>query len=208
MADAFVLKRTIIMQIFSKRHAFRFQEGKGRLLVSGTLFLLLLLFNPSHSQAQRVAVRTNLVQWGVASPNLGLEFALGNRFTLECTAGASPIRLRDTWYFKHLHLQPELKYWFGTLMAGHYVGATAFFSTFDLCMGKRAAFGDAYAFGATYGYQWILSRRWNIELAAGVGAIRHRTVRYVPGTGHGEPDQSGWSIAPVKLGISFVYILK
>ena len=66
------------MHIFSKRHAFRFQEGKGRFLVSGTLFLLLLLFNPYSAQAQRVAVRTNLVQWGAASPNLGLEFALGN----------------------------------------------------------------------------------------------------------------------------------
>ena len=208
MADAFVLKRTIIMQIFSKQHAFRFQEGKGRFLVSGTLFLLLLLFNPYHLQAQRVAVKTNLVQWGTASPNLGLEFALNDRFSLECTAGASPVRLFDTWYFKHLHVQPELKYWFGTLMAGHYVGATAFFSTFDLGMGKRAAFGDAYAFGATYGYQWILSRRWNVVLATGLGVIRHRTVRYVPGAGHGEPNQSDWSAAPVKLGISFVYILK
>ena len=83
MADAFVLKRTIIMQIFSKQHAFRFQEGKGRFLVSGTLFLLLLLFNPYHLQAQRVAVKTNLVQWGTASPNLGLEFALNDRFSLE-----------------------------------------------------------------------------------------------------------------------------
>ena len=46
------------------------------------------------------------------------------------------------------------------------------------------------------------------ELATGLGVIRHRTVRYVPGAGHGEPNQSDWSAAPVKLGISFVYILK
>lgn len=188
--------------------SFLLPQGKYRYLFSGILLLLLFSGITSDLKAQRVAVRTNLVQWGTASPNLGLEFALGDKLTLECTAGASPVRLRDTWYFKHLHVQPELKYWFGALMARHYAGITAFFSTFDLAMGKRAAYGDAYALGATYGYQWVLSRRWNLELAAGLGVIRHRTVRYVPGNGHGWPDQSGWSVAPVKLGISFIYILK
>lgn len=196
----------IYIRILGNR--FRISDHTCRYLISGIFFSVFLFFIPQYSHAQRVAVRTNIVQWAAASPNLGLEFALGDRFTLECTGGACPIRLTDTWYFKHLHVQPELKYWFQSLMSRHYVGITVFASTFDLAMGKRAAFGDAYAFGATYGYQWILSRRWNVELAAGLGAIRHRTVRYVPGEGHGRPNQSGWAFAPVKLGISMVYILK
>lgn len=196
------------MYIYDKLSRSYSSSGIYRHLISGVLFSVLLFLFPQYLHAQRIAVRTNVVQWAAASPNLGLEFALGDRFTLECTAGASPIRLTDTWYFKHLHVQPELKYWFENLMARHYVGVTAFASTFDLAMGKRAAFGDAYAIGGTYGYQWILSRRWNLELAAGLGVIRHRTVRYVPGSGHGRPNQSGWTFAPVKTGISLVYILK
>lgn len=187
---------------------FHIPDSICKYLISGILFFIILFIIPQQTHAQRVAVRTNAMQWAAASPNLGLEFALGNYFTLECTAGACPFRVMDKWYFKHLHVQPELKYWFQNLMSRNYVGITAFVSTFDLAMGKRAAYGDAYAVGATYGYQWVISRRWNIELAAGLGVIHHRTVRYVPGCEHGKPNQSGWAFAPVKLGVSFMYILK
>lgn len=90
----------------------------------------------------------------------------------------------------------------------HYVGFTAFYSTYDVGYKKRGYFGDSYAAGLTYGYNWILTRRWNFELNTGLGFVRYRLARYTPGKAHGTPNETGWKIAPVKLGISFIYVLK
>ena len=79
---------------------------------------------------------------------------------------------------------------------------------FDVGITPRAYYGDAVAAGVTYGYNWILSRRWNLEVSGGVGVARYRLVRYQPGSTHGEPNESGWAPRPVKLSVSFIYIAK
>lgn len=196
------------MNILSRQFAGRFQAGILLRPVSGMLFMLLFLCNVSEVQAQRLAVRTNVPEWGMLSPNLGLEFALSNRLSLECTGALCPFRLKDDLYLRHARAQSELKYWFENILSHHYVGIMGFYSSFDLGYREKGYFGDAYAMGLTYGYDWVLSRRWNLEFSLGLGAVRYRIARYVPTTPHGNPDESGWKFAPVKLGISFVYIIK
>ena len=69
--------------------------------------------------------------------------------------------------------------------------------------------GDAYAAGLTYGYVWVLGDHWNIEATAGVGVLRYRQFKYDKGIP--KPDavnDSKTTIAPVKLGVSFVYIIR
>lgn len=183
-------------------------QGKYKCLFSGILLFFLFSGFTSDLRAQRVALRTNLLEWGVASPNFGAEFPLGNNVSLECMASASPWHIKEDLYFRHIRFQPELKYWFQTLLSHHYIGVTAFYSYFDVGIGKKAFYGDAFAAGLTYGYHWILSRRWNLELAAGVGMLKYRMARYTPGTTHPAPNESGWTLAPVKLGVTFVYIIK
>lgn len=196
------------MNIFSKRSAtLHFPVGILLRPVSGVLFILFLCC-VTDVQAQRLAIRTNVPEWGLSSPNLGLEFALNNRLSLECTGALCPFRLKDDLYFKHARAQTELKYWFENILSHHYVGLMGFYSSFDLGFRKKGFYGDSYAVGLTYGYDWVLSRRWNLEFSAGLGAIHYRMVRYTPSTIHGLPDESGWKAAPVKLAISFVYIIK
>lgn len=196
------------MNMFSKQFAGRFQTGILLHPVSGLLFIFMILCNAPDAQAQRLAIRTNVPEWGVLSPNLGLEFALNSKLSLECTGALCPFRFKDDLYFKHARAQTELKYWFENILAHHYVGLMGFYSSFDVDLRKKGAFGDSYAFGLTYGYDWVLSRRWNIEFSAGLGAIHYRIAHYVPPAPHAQPDDSGWKAAPVKLGISFVYIIK
>lgn len=196
------------MNIPTRRNAFHLSERYRAHLFSGMLCFLLFLCNPTDLRAQRVALKTNLADWITASPNLSVEFAVSNRFSLDLSGTVAPFYLKDDLYFKHARLQPELRYWFQNLLTKHYIGITAFYSTYDAGYKDKAYFGDSYAAGLTYGYNWILSRRWNFEVNAGVGAIHYRLARYTPGTEHPEPNESKWMIAPVKLGISFVYIMK
>ena len=199
------------MNITAKRKVFHAAESCPAypfLRMPFLLFLFLIICNATDLRAQLVVLKTNLTDWMTVSPNLGAEFTLGSRFTIDLSAAAMPFRIRKDVYFRHIRLQPELKYWLSAPLAGHYIGLTTFYSTYDAGYKERGYAGDSYAAGMTYGYNWILSRRWNFELSAGLGAIRYRLARYTPGTAHPEPNESGWKLAPVKLGITFVYVLK
>ena len=199
------------MNTTAGRTVSRLRENHSAHLFPGVLFLLFLFVAVCHTtdlRAQRVTVKTNVADWATASPNLGTEFTLSRRLTLDLSVTGTPFKIRDDLYFRHLRLQPELRYWLTIPLAKHYVGFTAFYSTYDVGYKKRGYFGDSYAAGLTYGYSWILSRRWNLELDGGLGFVRYRLARYTPGKAHPLPDETGWKIAPVKLGLSFVYILK
>ena len=209
MADA--IQADVFMNITTRRAVFQLSGNYRAHLFPGMpflLFLFLLVCNTMSLRAQLVTVKTNVADWMTVSPNLSAEFTLSSRLTLDLSATGSPFKIKDDLYFRHLRLQPELRYWLTSPLTEHYVGITAFYSTYDAGYKKQGYFGDSYAAGLTYGYSWILSRRWNFELSAGLGVIHYRMARYTPGEAHPVPGETGWKIAPVKLGITFAYVLK
>ena len=69
--------------------------------------------------------------------------------------------------------------------------------------------GDAFAAGFTYGYAWILSSHWNIEATLGVGVLHYRQFKYDVGTAKpASTNDRRTMLAPIKLGVSFAYILR
>lgn len=199
------------MNITAKQRVFHLPESQWACPFPRMPFLLFLFFilsNVTVSRAQLVVLKTNLTDWMTVSPNIGAEFSVGSHLSVDLSATAAPFKIKNDVYFRHIRLQPEVRYWLTSPLTEHYVGATVFYSSYDVGYKEKGYYGDAYAVGLTYGYNWILSRRWNFELSAGVGAIRYRLARYTPGTAHPEPNETGWKIAPVKLGVNFVYILK
>ena len=55
----------------------------------------------------------------------------------------------------------------------------------------------------------MLNDHWNIEATAGVGVLRYRQFKYDKGAAKpGAVNDSKTMIAPVKLGISFTYIIR
>ena len=72
--------------------------------------------------AQKVAVKTNLLYGGTATPNLQLEFGLSKKSTLDVGAGLNWFDFSDNKKFKHLLVQPEYRYWFCESFNGHFLG--------------------------------------------------------------------------------------
>lgn len=168
----------------------------------------LLLFGVVHMHAQRVAVKTNALGWLTASPNLEAEFVLGCHVSLNMGIAANPISTNN---FKttFTHFQPEVRYWINRPMVSHFIGITAFMNNFNMMVKDVHHKGDAFAAGLTYGYAWVLGKHWNIEATAGVGVLRYRQFKYDKDAP--KPDavnDSKTAIAPVKLGVSFVYIIR
>ena len=154
----------------------------GRRVIAALSFLLLCC--GVHVHAQRVAVKTNALGWLTASPNVEAEFVLGSHVSLNMGIAANPIST-DNFKTTFTHFQPEVRYWLNRPMVSHFLGITAFVNNF------------------------VLGDHWNIEATAGVGVLRYRQFKYDKGTPKpGAVNDSKTTIAPVKLGVSFVYIIR
>ena len=61
---------------------------------------------------------------------------------------------------------------------------------------------DVLGFGVTYGYDWILSKRWNMEATVGLGgALLRDRVNRTPATTSLKP-------MPLRLGLNFIYFIR
>jgi len=169
---------------------------------------LSLIIGAMQIYAQKVAVKTNTLMWLTATPNLEAEFILGSHVSLSMGIAVNPINtnnLKTTF----THFQPEVRYWINRPMVSHFVGLTAFTNSFDLMINSKYYKGDAAAAGLTYGYAWIIGKHWNMEVTAGVGVLKYRKFEYEKGMP--KPDMHDGRrtvIAPVKLGLSFAYIIQ
>ena len=81
---------------------------------------------------------------------------------------------------------------------------------YDLGSRTKRYKGHAYGLGVSYGYAWMLSKRWNIALEAGVGLYRTKDTWRDPTVSDWEDEYiyryRRWTLAPSKMELSFSYI--
>lgn len=126
------------------------------------------------------AVKTNLLCGGVTlTPNLGVEFGLGRKTSLELfgSYNAWNVDGSGTHHKKLAHwlVQPAFRYWFCERFSGHFIGAHALYTEYNIGghniplpfnpnLRKEFRYqGNAVGVGFSYGYDWVLSRRFNLE---------------------------------------------
>ena len=129
------------------------------------------------ARAQHLAIKTNALMDVALVPNVGLEMVTGEHSSVEVSVFGSHMP-----YGQHctmLGIQPEYRFWFnGRPMIREYVGITALFTTYDISLGKPVYTGDAAGLGITGGYAFMISKRWNLELSGGFGALMFHQKQY------------------------------
>lgn len=90
------------------------------------------ILSVSDASAQRMAVKSNLLADALASPNIGVEFLVSPRWTLDIAAHYQPFAPRDGRRWKHWLLQPEARRWLCTPFAGHFLGVHALGGRFNV----------------------------------------------------------------------------
>lgn len=184
----------------------------------------------SASQAQNLALKTNLLYDASTTPNLGVEVGLGRQLTGQLFYGLNP------WTYsgsgpaakkaKHWVLMPEVRWWTCTKMNGWFFGVHAMGGQFNaanvnapvpgaffsgLNIGKavqdtrlQGSFAGA---GLTAGYQWILSKHWNLEAELGAG-YNHVWYNQFPCAECGTKMADGQSnyLGLTKAGVSLMYV--
>lgn len=195
------------------------------------LSISLLFFCGITSNAQHFAVKTNTLYLATGTPNIGLEVAMGERWTVELEGGYNP------WTFdkemnmkaKHWLVSPEFRYWFCNSFQGHFIGINGNYTQFNIGaipipvhkafyslnqtpetdLEKSRAEGWAVGAGLTYGYAFPIARRWNMEFTAGFGywytvynQYESRKCGLFQETIHKH------ALGPTSVGVSFIYMIK
>ncbi len=170
--------------------------------------------------AQKVGVKTNLLYDATTTANLGLEIGLARQWTLDVSGNYNGWTSSETRKFKHWLIQPEARYWFCQKFNGHFLGLHGHYSKFNMG-GFKLPFGlykglrdnryqgDLYGAGLSYGYHWILGKRWGFEATIGAGYARINYDRIqckTCGDKTGPHHKNYWG--PTKAGISLIYLIK
>lgn len=168
--------------------------------------------------AQKVALKTNLAYWATSTLNIGGEVKLNNKTTLDLTVGYNPFTWSDNQKWKHWLVMPEVRYYLCESFNGHFFGLHTGYSEYNI--GGVPLFynkdtkdyryeGWGIGAGLSYGYQWILGNRWNLEATIGYGVVYTKYDKYIQnrcGAHLGGFDNL--FLAPTKLGISFIYFIR
>lgn len=122
------------------------------------------------SQAQRVSLSTDPLKWVTASANIGVDVTLSSHMTFGCEVSFNPVdHIYGDLKLTHVVISPDVKYWFKRPQYSHFVGFNTLYAIYDVSCGDYQYKGRIAAVGATYGYGFILSRRWAFVPTIGVG---------------------------------------
>lgn len=161
------------------------------------------------------AAKTNLLYWGTTTPNLGFEFALGKKHTLDISGNYNPWTFSDHKKIKHVLVQPEFRYWPCERFNGHFFGIHGHYAHFNaggikmLGMNHKRYQGDLYGGGISYGYHWILGNHWSLEATLGIGYAYIDYKKYGCGNCADKlKDGHKNYFGPTKAGLNLIYIFK
>jgi len=190
------------------------------------LLMLVLAALCAPAVAQNVALKTNLLYDATTTPNLGIEVSVGARSTINLVGGLNAWDFKNDRKAKHWLLMPEYRWWTCQTFSGHFIGVHLmggqmnagnlnipfpgfFFGGENLTKGLRhhRYQGGFAGFGFTYGYQYPISKHWNLEAEVGVGYDHVWYDKFNCGHCGTKLDKGGSNyLGLTKLGLSLMYI--
>ena len=196
-----------------------------------TITVILLLAFAGTASAQKAALKTNALYWATTTPNIGMEFAIGERWSFELAGGYNPFTINKDQNIKakHFLVTPEFRYWFCESFNGHFLGINGNYTMFnvrgahvlnpfhvskgdgpfiDAALNSRIE-GWAAGAGLTYGYSWIIAPRWNMEFNIGLGYWYSDYDRYESRKcGLFQDSAIKHVVGLTDLGLSFIYMIR
>ncbi|HIS34167.1 MAG TPA: DUF3575 domain-containing protein [Candidatus Avirikenella pullistercoris] len=159
--------------------------------------------------SQKVGIRTNLLYLATTNLNLGIDVGLGYRTSFEVSGVYNPFRFGDNKKIENWGVQPEFRIWTCERYNGHFFGIHAHYDNYDMGWKKYRYDGWLAGGGISYGYSWIIGKRWNLEAELGVGYAYMDYDKYFREQ-QGKPimNKTRNYIGPTKVGLSFIWFIK
>lgn len=167
----------------------------------------------------KFAIKTNFLYAATLTPNAGIEFALGKKSTMDISGGYNFYKPSSGKQWRHWMVQPEYRYWFcerfnGLFLGGHLLGGQFNFSKIDFPFNVLPDLkdyryeGEFIGAGVVFGHQWMLGKRFNLEMSIGAGYVRVMYDKFGCNT-CGPAVESGNKnyFGPTKAAISLLFFL-
>ena len=179
------------------------------------------LSTPGSGYLPAWAVKTNLLYDATRTLNLGVEFGLARRWTLDVSGNYNPWTFSENRKMKHWLVQPEVRWWSCTRFSGHFMGLHALGGGYNwggmLPWGIRPGAGlrghryQGWLVGAgvSYGYHWVLGNRWGLEATVGAGYAYLDYDKYpCAKCGRKIGRETQHYFGPTKAGITLIFMVK
>ena len=193
-----------------------------KLLRPCLLAFLLIIAASGFARKQNVGIKTNILPDIALSPNLGFEFGLAPKWSLELVGEVNFWTVNDH-KWKHWLAEPEIRYWLCDRFAGHFFGLHVIGGQYNFGNIKNGIKflgsdfsklsdyryqGWAAGAGIAYGYAWILGEHWNLEAEIGIGWLYTRYSKFnCADCGKKlESNRPHNYVGPTKLALNFVYL--
>lgn len=163
-----------------------------------------------------MAIKTNLLYDATTTLNMGVEFRLSNKTSLDVSANWNPVTFSDNRKWKHVLAQPEFRLWTKETFRGHFFGLHAHYAYYNISNLPKSLFsqnmkdnryeGWLAGAGVGYGYRRNFSRRWGLETVIGLGYTYLGYDKYKCGTcGEKLSSNKRNYFGPTKAAITLVY---
>lgn len=168
------------------------------------------------------AVKTNLLWDAALTPNIGAEFVVAPRWSVDVSGQLNAWTLDGGRRWKHWLVQPEVRYWFCETFGGHFLAVHAIGGTYNFGklpwhkflnndLGKlrdRRYQGWGAGLGAGYGYTWPLTKHWSVEAEIAIGWIytRYDVFPCAKCGSKLESNRTHNYFGPTKAAINLVYV--
>ena len=160
-------------------------------------------------------LKTNLLYDAMATLNLGFEFGLNEKTSIDVSGSLNPFTFSNNRKWKHFLIQPEYRIWATERYNGWFYGAHAHYAfynagnlpkPFSSHMRSHRFRGWALGAGVVGGYRYAFDRHWSMEAALGLGYAYFDYERFACAK-CGESEGYGHKnyIGPTKVGLSLVY---
>ena len=170
------------------------------------IFLYCIALNPL--KAQQIAVKTNLISDMALVPCLGTELVVGEKTSLNVEF----VGTVDKPWGLDLNMvmgSMQYRYWVAQrTMTQLFFGAGVKAGTYTYCNAKEQCGGDMAMLEMVAGYAWPLSKRWNIELQYGWGALVRYMFQYPVDDRQRVSTGLRYDIVTTSIGVNIVCILK
>lgn len=174
-----------------------------------SLLLSALWGMPHRAAAQFFTVRADALAALTGTLHVGAEASVADKWTIEISGYWNPIRTSNlSMNFGAVQIGP--RYWPYEAFVGHFIGTQLSYVGYDLGHRTRRYDGNAYGLGISYGYAWMLTKRWNIAVEAGIGLFHTKDTRRDPTVSDWEDEYiyriRRWTLFPSRLEVSFSYL--
>lgn len=160
-------------------------------------------------------LKTNLLYDATGTFNLGAEFRLSDKTSLDVPINWNPFTFSDNQKWKHFMVQPEFRYWTKDVFSGHFFGAHAHYANYNIGnlpkpfsdnMQQNRYEGWALGAGLSYGYRLNFNHNWAMEATIGVGYAYLDYDKFAcEKCGTKTADKVRHYVGPTKAGISLIY---